>query len=75
MTTRRAFVVGLGASTAAGRGVPALLAALRSASRPLRRLAGLEVPDELRLLAGEVPGLPEHPGMPRTHALALDAAR
>jgi 3-oxoacyl-(acyl-carrier-protein) synthase len=75
MTAPRAFVVGLGASTAAGRGVPALLAALRAAARPLRRLAGLDVPDDLRLVAGEVPGLPEHPGLPRTHALALDAAR
>ncbi|MBI5487879.1 MAG: beta-ketoacyl synthase chain length factor [Deltaproteobacteria bacterium] len=74
-TAPRAFVVGLGALTAAGRGVGALRAALRSGVRPLRPPSRLSVPAEFRLPGGEVPDFDEPAGLPRTHALAREAAR
>jgi len=76
MTVPRAFVVGLGAVGAFGRGVPALLEALRAGRRPLAPLTLFDFAAEAAPpIVGEVAGVPDDPERPRTHVLALEAAR
>ncbi|MBM4355221.1 MAG: 3-oxoacyl-ACP synthase [Deltaproteobacteria bacterium] len=94
----RVFVVGMGAVTPAGCGVPALLETLQAGRRRLQPLTLFEANSKGAMPVGEVPGdwcgtvcrgpvscdgegedLPGAPGgggsIPRTHAMALAAAR
>ncbi len=78
----RIFVVGMGAVTPAGAGVPALLEALLSGGRHIRPLSLFPANSKGALPVGELPAdvwadvvqRVEDGGIPRTHALALAAA-
>jgi len=73
---RRVFITGMGIISAMGRGVAETLAALERADTGIRPLTLFTCPFEEPLPVGEVRGVANRPnGPPRTHQLALAAAR
>lgn len=71
----RAFVTGIGIVSPAGSGLEATLEALKNSSRALRPLSLLKASSKGPLPVGEMPDFEAPEGIPRTHALALAAAR
>jgi 3-oxoacyl-(acyl-carrier-protein) synthase len=70
----RVFVSGLGVVSCAGSGVGPQLDALRNGVSRLAPVSLFPVAGDKRLLVGQAPS-PADNGMPRTHALALQAAQ
>lgn len=76
MADRRVFITGMGIISAMGHGVAATLKALQKGSTGIRPLTLFPCPFETPLPVGEVRDLPDaDDGIPRTHQLALAAAR
>ena len=76
MADRRVFITGMGIISAMGHGVAATLKALQQGSTGIRPLTLFPCPFETPLPVGEVRDLPDaDDGIPRTHQLALAAAR
>jgi 3-oxoacyl-(acyl-carrier-protein) synthase len=76
LADRRVFITGMGIISAMGHGVAETLEALQQASTGIRPLTLFPCPFEAPLPVGEVRNLPaDADGIPRTHQLALVAAR
>jgi 3-oxoacyl-(acyl-carrier-protein) synthase len=71
----RAFITSMGIVSPLGIGVPATVAALHQGRCAIHPLTLFESPDTGPLPVGEVPGLRLAGDLPRTHQLALHAAR
>jgi 3-oxoacyl-(acyl-carrier-protein) synthase len=75
LTGGHVYVTGMGIVSPVGKGIANTRRALRTAACGIRPLSLFAAADGLRLPVGEVDGPLEAGGLPRTHALALTAAR
>jgi len=75
LTGVRVYITGMGLVTSAGCGVSRARDLIRNGCRKLRPLSLFPVSPDNRLPVGEVHEFPETGGIPRTHRLALTAAR
>jgi 3-oxoacyl-[acyl-carrier-protein] synthase-1/3-oxoacyl-[acyl-carrier-protein] synthase II len=75
VTDRRVFVVGMGLMTPLGKGVADNTIALREGRCGLKALSLFDCPFDEPLPVGEVAAFPTDGLLPRTHQLALAAAR
>ena len=71
----RAFFTGMGVASPAGLDVSRLLETMTRPGSCLTPLALFRVPAEMVLPVGQILSFPPHGELPRTHALALEAAR
>jgi len=71
----RIYITGVGLVTSAGCGVSRTREVIRNGGRRIRPLSLFPVSPDNRLPVGEVHEFPETGGIPRTHWLALTAAR
>jgi len=71
----RAFVTGIGIISPAGTGVPEFLESLKRSEPRITPLDLFAVPGDLPLPVGQVQSFQPPTGMPRTHALAIVAAK
>ncbi len=71
----RAFFTGIGIISPAGKNVPEVLDTLKRPDRRISQLGLFTVPEGVVLPVGEIPSFPAQGEIPRTHALALNAAR
>ena len=71
----RVYITGVGLVTSAGCGVSRAREVIRNGGRRIRPLSLFPVSPDNRLPVGEAHEFPETGGIPRTHRLALTAAR
>lgn len=74
ITRPKAFIVGIGLLSSAGHGAPSAIDVMKRGERCLGEVSVFHVHDEARRPVGEVPAIPVDE-LPRTHLLALGAAR
>jgi 3-oxoacyl-(acyl-carrier-protein) synthase len=75
LTGARVYITGMGLVTSAGCGVSRARDVIRNGGRRIGPLSLFPVSPDNRLPVGEVHEFPEIGGIPRTHQLALTAAR
>ncbi|MBW1705192.1 MAG: beta-ketoacyl-[acyl-carrier-protein] synthase family protein [Deltaproteobacteria bacterium] len=75
MTVVRVYITGMGLITPVGRGVSETRASIKAGKKGFRPIGLFPVPRENPLPVGEISGSFETAGIPRTHRLALIAAK